>query len=216
MHGHQIKIMAVLISVLFCGSLPAASGQTSRRPDNAVLADARRNLRDLEGRARLARNVGEFVAEIDLFDNHLYGRLRERGDRVQAERLRDMLRIRNGELARMMNNPPRGLNGEGSEFVSSDTRTYLEAVYNLQSEITGMLSELREVENAPAQPSAAELLDGSMWRGREVSALLTEPFGADLPKLLERARIRVDSLENVDKLRSASRKSVKSGEVTPE
>lgn len=142
-----------------------------------------------EENVRLARTMGEFISELDLFDNHLYGRVQpDSRDMARAEGLRGQIQTKNNELQNMLDNAPGNtVRGGEQNYLTTDAQTYYLNVSNLENEISGMLSLLRSLENGVPAVVPAELLDGSLWRTFSGNGLLG-PGGEDLNRGLSISR----------------------------
>jgi len=164
---------------------------SARGAEPATAAAAARESRpaQAESRAVLARSMGEFVAEMDLFDNHLYGRVETvSGDTQRAESLRGQLQSKNTELKNLIDNPPpAGSREGGNNYMTTDSQGYYLSVFNLENEIAGMISRLRVLESSNLTLVATELLDSSMWR-EEPGRRLLDPSGEDLGRGLRAGR----------------------------
>ena len=134
-----------------------------------------------EENVRLARTMGEFISELDLFDNHLYGRVQpDSRDLARAEGLRGQIQTKNHELQNMLDNAPGNtVRGGEQNYLTTDAQTYYLNVSNLENEISGMLSLLHSLESGIPAMLPAELLDGSLWRTLSGKELLG-PGGEDL------------------------------------
>jgi hypothetical protein len=148
-----------------------------------------------EESVRLARTMGEFISELDLFDNHLYGRVQpDSRDMARAEGLRGQIQYKNDELQNMLGNTPGDIAGGGEQnyggernYLTTEAQNYYLNVSNLESEISGMLSLLHSLESGVPAVVSAELLDGSLWRTLSGNELLG-PGGEDLDRVLNISR----------------------------
>ncbi|MCE5270249.1 hypothetical protein LLH00_03100 [bacterium] len=175
--GVLLLLVGLAVSLRGAEPAPAAAAARESRPAQA------------DSRNGLTRSMGEFIAEIDLFDNHLYGRVETvSGDTQRAESLRGQIQSRNTELKNLMDNPPPYQVREGgNNYMTTNSQEYFLAVYNLENEISGMISRLRTIENGGLPLVATELLDGSMWREPQDASLL-DPNGEDLGRELRLGR----------------------------
>lgn len=167
--------------------------EPSKEPTGSSRAGGQHN--KSEDNVRLARTMGEFVSELDLFDNHLYGRVQpDSRDMARAEGLRGQIQEKNGELQNMLDNAPGDIAGSieqnyGGErnYLTTEAQNYYLNVSNLENEISGMLSLLHSLESGVPAVVPAELLDGSLWRTLSGNELLG-PGGEDLERGLNIGR----------------------------
>ena len=150
-----------LVSILW---LPAAAAAPSEAQQLAQIDSAKtrveRTISLLEEQVALARTMGEFVEEIGLFDNRIYGRVAEKGTLQEAEinSLNSQIEAKNSQLESLQSTA--GIDRKVFGGQEGSGETYDLMVKQLEQEIADLFQQLIQI--ALPLEGGTELLDGSL------------------------------------------------------
>ncbi len=120
---------------------------------------------------RLLRARGEFLEEVELFDNHLYGRVRSAQNEERISALQEGIDSRNDRLAwvkdELMTELPPEIR-EGNNVLMTSLQA---EIGRLEGEIGGLQAELRALEPLSILEAGTELLDGARWEADQPSLI---------------------------------------------
>ena len=156
--------LAEIYLVLILG-LPLASAAPSEAGRPAEIDSAatrvKRTISLLEEQVNLARTMGEFVEEIGLFDNRIYGRVAEKGTLQEAKTnsLNSQIEAKNSQLEFLQSTA--GIERKFQEDQEGTGETYDLMVRQLEQEIADLYHELNQIMPPPLE-GGTELLDGSL------------------------------------------------------
>ncbi len=156
--------LAEIYLVLILG-LPVAAAAPSEagRPAEIERAKTRvkRTISLLEEQAALARTMGEFVEEIGLFDNRIYGRVAEKGTLQEAKinSLNSQIEAKNSQLEFLQSTA--GIERKFLGDQEGPGETYDLMIKQLEQEIADLCNELNQIMLPPLE-GGTELLDGSL------------------------------------------------------
>ena len=149
-----------LVSILW---LPAAAAAPSEAQRLAQIDSAKnrveRTISLLQEQVALARTMGEFVEEIGLFDNRIYGRVAEKGTLQEAEinSLNSQIEAKNSQLESLQSTA--GIDRKVFGGQEGLGETYDLMVKQLEQEIADLFQQLIQI--ALPLEGGTELLDGS-------------------------------------------------------
>ena len=158
---HLILSGICLVSILW---LPAAAAAPSEAQQLAQIDSAKnrveRTISLLEEQVALSRTMGEFVEEIGLFDNRIYGRVAEKGTLQEAEinSLNSQIEAKNSQLESLQSTA--GIDRKVFGDQEGSGETYDLMVKQLEQEIAGLCQHLIQI-TLPLE-GGTELLDGSL------------------------------------------------------
>ena len=158
------------LTIAFCSEASPREDALSRLAGIAEKkAGAKQAVSRLEGQVRLTRSCEEFIEEVGLFDNRVYGKLDSRDRQDKADELKSQIDEKNEWLEWMVNNIPSKdeLGSWFSEERGQDpfTDTYMLEIQRLESEISSLNGQFGILSLGVIFEGGTEVLDGSLWLG---------------------------------------------------
>ncbi|HUU29411.1 MAG TPA: hypothetical protein VM123_16535 [archaeon] len=165
----------LLFSFALCSQVSAGENAASRLARIAQKkAGVEQKAAELRGRIALTRSLGEFIEEVELFDNRIYGKLTGRNNQEKADELEAQLETSNARLTWMLNNAPSRtedekpvFDGGNENILTQDYENYLNEIQRLEGEISSMQAELGSLTFATTFKGGTEVMDGSLWLEEE-------------------------------------------------
>jgi len=149
-----------LVSILWLPAAAAPSEAQQLAQIDSAKNRVERTISLLEEQVALSRTMGEFVEEIGLFDNRIYGRVAEKGTLQEAEinSLNSQIEAKNSQLESLQSTA--GIDRKVFGDQEGSGETYDLMVKQLEQEIAGLCQHLIQI-TLPLE-GGTELLDGSL------------------------------------------------------
>ena len=149
-----------LVSILWLPAAAAPSEAQQLAQIDSAKNRIERTISLLEEQVALSRTMGEFVEEIGLFDNRIYGRVAEKGTLQEAEinSLNSQIEAKNSQLESLQSTA--GIDRKVFGDQEGSGETYDLMVKQLEQEIAGLCQHLIQI-TLPLE-GGTELLDGSL------------------------------------------------------
>jgi len=173
-----IKSFPVCLCLLFITAIPALASPGEEMPSRMTELARRKEqvnkeISTLKGKIALSRSFGEFIEEVELFDNRIYGKAASHGAEEKVTRLETEIANKNARLEWLLNNytPPVSEFGQNGQRDNKEEPLlgdpYILEVDKLENEISSLEAELVSTNAGMSYDCSTELMDGSLWQGDE-------------------------------------------------
>ncbi len=171
-----IKSLPICLCLVFITAIPALASPREEKPSGMTelarrKAQVNKEISTLKGKIALRRSFGEFIEEVELFDNRIYGKAASRGAEEKITRLETEIADKNARLEWLLNNYPTSPSELEKPGQRDDNENpllgnqYVLEVNKLENEISTLEAQLGSTNTGKSFEYGTELMDGSPWQG---------------------------------------------------